>query len=475
MTPRQIRLNAFEMNCVTHQSPGLWRHPDDQAWRYKDLDYWLDLARLLERGRFDGIFIADVLGVYDVYGGSRDAAVRHAAQVPVGDPLLTVPAMAAVTEHLGFGITASTGFEHPYPFARRMSTLDHLTKGRVGWNVVTSYLESGARNIGLMSHASHDERYDIADEYLEVCFKLWEGSWEDDAVLLDKAAGVYADPARVHPIEHEGRWYQVPGVHLSEPSPQRTPVIYQAGASSRGRRFAGRHAEAIFTSGPTIEVIAPLVAGIREELEAAGRERDDARVYTMATVVVDETSRGAWAKHDELRAYGSDEAALVLLSGWTGLDLSGHDLDAPLTGGNEDAIQSAATVFLGSNPQGEPWTLRDITAWAGIGGRGPVFVGDPGEVADEMQAWVDEADVDGFNLAYAISPGTFEDVVEHLVPELQRRGVHRTEYEDSSLRDRLFGAGDRLPDRHGGAAFRRRSSSHPSSTSAGGTVAGSTS
>ena len=181
----------------------------------------------------------------------------------------------------------------------------------------------------------------------------------------------------------------------------------------------------------------------------------------MATVVVDETSRGAWAKHDELRAYGSDEAALVLLSGWTGLDLSGHDLDAPLTGGNEDAIQSAATVFLGSNPQGEPWTLRDITAWAGIGGRGPVFVGDPGEVADEMQAWVDEADVDGFNLAYAISPGTFEDVVEHLVPELQRRGVHRTEYEDSSLRDRLFGAGDRLPDRHGGAAFRRRSSSQP--------------
>jgi long-chain alkane monooxygenase len=475
VTPRQIRLNAFEMNCVTHQSPGLWRHPDDQAWRYKDLDYWLDLARLLERGRFDGIFIADVLGVYDVYGGSRDAAVRHAAQVPVGDPLLTVPAMAAVTEHLGFGITASTGFEHPYPFARRMSTLDHLTKGRVGWNVVTSYLESGARNIGLMSHASHDERYDIADEYLEVCFKLWEGSWEDDAVVLDKAAGVYADPARVHPIEHEGRWYQVPGVHLSEPSPQRTPVIYQAGASSRGRRFAGRHAEAIFTSGPTIEVIAPLVAGIREELEAAGRERDDARVYTMATVVVDETSRGAWAKHDELRSYGSDEAALVLLSGWTGLDLSGHDLDAPLTGGNEDAIQSAATVFLGSNPQGEPWTLRDITAWAGIGGRGPVFVGDPGEVAEGMQAWVDEADVDGFNLAYAISPGTFEDVVEHLVPELQRRGVHRTEYEDSSLRDRLFGAGDRLPDRHGGATFRRRSSSQPSNTSAGGTVAGSTS
>jgi hypothetical protein len=186
----------------------------------------------------------------------------------------------------------------------------------------------------------------MADEYLDVTYKLWEGSWEDDAVAADKDTGVYADPAKVHAIEHEGRWFQVPGVHLSEPSPQRSPVIYQAGASSRGRRFAGRHAEAIFTSGPTIDVIAPLVAGIREELEAAGRERDDARVYTMATVVVDETSRGAWAKHDELRAYGSDEAALVLLSGWTGLDLAGHDLDAPLTGGSEDGHSLLATYSL---------------------------------------------------------------------------------------------------------------------------------
>jgi len=175
----------------------------------------------------------------------------------------------------------------------------------------------------------------------------------------------------------------------------------------------------------------------------------------MATVVVDETSRGAWAKHDELRSYGSEEAALVLLSGWTGVDLSGHDLDTPLTGGNEDAIQSAATVFLGANPDGKPWTLRDITTWARIGGRGPVFVGSPQEVADEMQHWVDAAGVDGFNLAYALSPGTFEDVVEHLVPELQRRGVHRMEYQDSSLRDRLFGAGDRLPARHAGAGFRK--------------------
>jgi alkanesulfonate monooxygenase SsuD/methylene tetrahydromethanopterin reductase-like flavin-dependent oxidoreductase (luciferase family) len=175
----------------------------------------------------------------------------------------------------------------------------------------------------------------------------------------------------------------------------------------------------------------------------------------MATVIVDETSRGAHAKHDELRRYASPEAALVLLSGWTGIDLSGHDLDAPLQGANAQAIQSAASVFMGSSPEGRQWTLREIADWAGIGGRGPVFVGSPGEVADAMQEWVDAADVDGFNLAYAITPGTFEDVVQHLVPELQRRGVHRRDYQDSSLRDRLFGAGDRLPGRHPGARFRR--------------------
>jgi FMN-dependent oxidoreductase (nitrilotriacetate monooxygenase family) len=456
VTPRPIRLNAFDMNCVVHQSPGLWRHPADRAWRYKDLSYWLDLARLLERGRFDALFIADVLGVYDVYGASRDAALRHGTQVPVNDPLLLVPAMATVTDHLGFGVTASTGFEHPYPFARRMSTLDHLTDGRAGWNVVTSYLESGARNMGMKAQASHDERYDVADEYLEVCYALWEGSWENGAVVRDREQGVFADPAKVHPIEHDGRWFDVPGIHLSEPSRQRTPVIFQAGASGRGRRFAGRHAEAIFTSGPTIEVIAPLVAQLREELRAAGREAGDARVYTMATVIVDETSQAAHAKHDELRRYASPEAALVLLSGWTGIDLSGQDLDAPLQGANAQAIQSAASVFMGcSTPEGRQWTLREIADWAGIGGRGPVFVGSPGAVADAMQEWVDAADVDGFNLAYAITPGTVEDVVEHLVPELQRRGVHRRDYEDSSLRDRLFGAGDRLPGRHPGARFRR--------------------
>jgi long-chain alkane monooxygenase len=250
---RPIILNAFDMNCVAHIVSGTWRHPESQAARYKDLRYWTELAQLLERGLFDGIFIADVLGIYDVYGGGPEAALRSGAQVPVNDPLLVVPAMAAVTENLGFGVTVATSFEHPYPFARRMSTLDHLTGGRVGWNIVTGYLESAARNHGHETITPHATRYDIADEFLEVAYKLWEGSWEDGAVGDDPARSWYADPAKVHAIAHEGPFFKVPGIHLSEPSPQRTPVLYQAGASSRGRAFGAMHAEVIFLTAPTVE------------------------------------------------------------------------------------------------------------------------------------------------------------------------------------------------------------------------------
>ncbi len=184
---KQIRLNAFAMNCVAHQSPGLWTHPRDRTAEYNRLPYWIDLAKTLERGRFDGLFLADVLGVYDVFGGSPDAALRNATQTPANDPLLLIPAMAAVTENLGFGVTSNLSYEPPYTFARRMSTLDHLTEGRIGWNVVTGYLDSAARGAGKDKQTAHDDRYDVADEYMEVVYKLWEGSWEDDAALRDRA------------------------------------------------------------------------------------------------------------------------------------------------------------------------------------------------------------------------------------------------------------------------------------------------
>ncbi|MGW5518779.1 LLM class flavin-dependent oxidoreductase [Nocardia africana] len=451
---RRLRFNAFDMNCVAHQSPGLWRHPEDQSHRYKELSYWTELAKLLERGRFDGIFIADVLGIYDVYGGNDIAALRQGAQVPVADPLLLVSAMAAVTEHLGFGITTGTGFEHPFPFARRLSTLDHLTNGRLGWNVVTGYLPSAAANMGESEHLDHDERYNHADEYLEVLYKLWEGSWEDDAVVRDRAQGIYVDPAKVHHIGHAGKHFTVPGIHLSEPSPQRTPVIYQAGASPRGVAFAAENAEAIFVAAPSKRVLAQTVTRIRDALEAAGRDRYAARIYALATIITDATDEAAHRKYDEYRSYASVEGGLVFMSGWMGIDLSRYDLDDPIGEVNSNAILSAVAAFQEFDDDGREWTVRDIAAWAGIGGMGPVFVGSGTSVADRLQEWVDETDIDGYNLAYAITPGTFEDIVRYVIPVLTERGAYPREYVPGTLRNALFGAGDRLPDDHRGARYR---------------------
>jgi FMN-dependent oxidoreductase (nitrilotriacetate monooxygenase family) len=442
-----IRFNAFTMNTVGHQSPGLWTHPRDRSGEYRRIGYWTDLAQLLERGLFDGVFIADVMGAYDVYQGSADAAIRHAVQVPVNDPLLIVPAMAAVTRHLGFGVTFSLTYEHPYPFARRMSTLDHLTAGRVGWNIVTGYLDSAARNLGLPRQIAHDERYDIAEEYLEVLYKLWELSWEDGAVLRNRANGVFTDPARVHPIAHQGANFTVPGIHLCEPSPQRTPVLYQAGTSSRGKSFAGRHAECVFISGPSQPVLKRAVDGVRESLVQAGRDAHDALVYAQALIITAPTEAEARAKHEEYRRHIDVEAALALLSGWTGVDFSGIDPDATIEYIENDAGRTALASFSKADPD-RKWTVREAAQFIGLGGRGPVFVGSPAQVADQLIAWQDATGIDGYNLAYAVAPETFCDVVDLIVPELQRRGRYRTEYAVGTLREKLFARGAHLPANH---------------------------
>ncbi|HEV7306139.1 LLM class flavin-dependent oxidoreductase [Ensifer sp.] len=453
---REIRLNAFDMNCVGHQSPGLWTHPRDQSWRYKDLDYWVHLAKTLERGRFDGLFIADVLGVYDVLNENADAALRHAAQVPVNDPLQLVPTMAYETEHLGFGLTASLSFEHPYTFARRISTLDHLTKGRVGWNIVTSYLNSGALNVGQAQQARHDDRYDLAEEYLEVCYKLWEGSWDDGAVVRDRASGVFTHPGKVHPINHRGRHFTVPGIHLSEPSPQRSPVLYQAGSSSRGKDFAGQHAECIFVAAPSKTVLKRYVANVREAAARAGRNPREILAFNLQTVILGETDAEAKRKFDDYRSHVSYEGALALISGWTGIDFGQFAPDEPLRHRHTNAVQSAVETFTTIDPD-RVWTVREMADWVGIGGFGPVFVGSPSTVADLMQEWMEDTDVDGFNLAYAVTPESFEDAVELLVPELQKRGVYKTDYRQGTLREKLFGAGPRLAAPHPGAGYRNLS------------------
>lgn len=435
-------LNAFTMNCVGHLAPGLWRHPRDRARDYLDLDYWTELARTLERGLFDAVFIADVLGVYDVYGDSVDPALRNAAQVPVNDPIQLIPAMAAVTDHLGFGVTSSVSFEHPFPFARRMSTLDHLTRGRIGWNVVTSYLNSGALNLGLSGQVAHDRRYDIAEEYLEVCYKLWEQSWEDDAVVADAASGVYADPARVHPIAHEGEFFRVPGIHLSEPSPQRTPVIYQAGASPRGLRFASKHAESIFVATPSKELLARQIVAYREALEAGGRDASLVKVLNQLTVIVADSDAAAERLRDEYLGYASIDGVLTLMSGWMGVDLGALDPDAPLRDQPSNAIQSTLKAFTSADPTRE-WTVREIAEYGRLGGDGPVLVGSPETVADQIEDWVEATGVGGFNLAAAVVPETFESVADLLVPELQKRGRFKSAYEPGTLRHKLLGAGVR--------------------------------
>ncbi|MFL9557414.1 LLM class flavin-dependent oxidoreductase [Acinetobacter baumannii] len=450
---KRISFNAFEMNCIAHQSPGLWRHPQDRSVEYKDLEYWTDLAQILERGFFDGIFIADVLGIYDVYHQSAEHALTGAVQVPVNDPLQIVPAMAAVTKHLGFGVTTSISFEHPYPFARRISTLDHLTKGRVGWNIVTSYLESGSKNLGLKTQVNHDNRYDIADEYLEVLYKLWEGSWEEGSVLRDRESGIFADHKKVHPIQHEGKYFTVPGIHICEPSPQRTPVLYQAGASSRGQKFASQNAECVFIAAPSKIATKKVVQGIRQKLVQEGRDPYSVKIYALLSIVTDETDAKAQAKFKEYQSYGSYDGALTLLSGWSGVDFSQYQPADKVEYIQTNAIQSLLDSYVNADPE-RVWTIEEIANWNSLGGNGPVLVGSAETVSDALEQWVEDTDVDGFNLAYILAHQTFADVVEFIVPELQKRGVYQTSYAQGTLREKLFGAGPYLPENHRGAKYR---------------------
>ena len=445
--PRQILLNAFDMNTPSHQSNGLWRHPRDQRYRYATMTYWQELARTLERGLFDGIFLADVTGLYDVYGGSAATALRSATQVPTNDPFTLVPVMAAVTQHLSFGVTAAIPYLHPYSFARLVSSLDHLTQGRIGWNVVTGYLNSAAKGMGQIRQTAHDTRYDIAHEFMELVYKLWEGSWEDDAVIRDAVRGIYTDPAKVHRVRHDGTYYALDAIHLCEPSPQRSPVIYQAGTSEKGQAFAAAHAECVFVANHNRRVVAEYVRTLRAQ--AAARGRDDVKIFALLAVVTGETDAAARAKLDDYQRYGLREGSLALISGWTGVDMAGLDPATRLDEMDSDGIRSIASSLC----------ARTVGEWADylvVGGAAPVIVGAPATVADEMEAWMEETGVDGFNLAYTVMPECMEEFVALVVPELQRRGRYRTRYEPGTLRDKLFGHGPRLRPPHPATKFRTR-------------------
>jgi alkanesulfonate monooxygenase SsuD/methylene tetrahydromethanopterin reductase-like flavin-dependent oxidoreductase (luciferase family) len=410
---KHILLNAFNMNCVGHINHGLWTHPRDQSTRYKALSYWVEQAQLLERGLFDGLFLADIVGVYDVYQQSVDLPLREAIQLPVNDPLLLIPAMAAATQHLGFGVTVNLTYEAPYLLARRFSTLDHLTGGRIGWNVVTGYLDSAARAMGLSQQIAHDERYDRADEFLEVAYQLWEGSWDDDAVRASRSERIYADPSRVRQIEHHGRYYDVSGYHLAEPSPQRTP--------------------------------------------AQGRDPADIKFFMGISIVTAPTEAEAREKYAEYQRYANPEAGLAHYASSSGVDFSRYGLDEPIRHGRTNAIESVLNNLTRS---GQDKTVAQILRdELQLGGRYPTLVGSAEQVAQALIDWVRDTDIDGFNLARTVTPECYRDFIDLVVPQLQERGAYKTAYADGTLREKLFGAGRaRLPDAHVGAASRQSTS-----------------
>ncbi|PSQ16583.1 5,10-methylene tetrahydromethanopterin reductase [Halobacteriales archaeon QS_8_69_26] len=422
MTDDRIHLNLFTMNAVEHVTTGLWTLPEDESHRYADTDYWVDVARTAERGGFDAVFFADVRGVYDVFEGDRETAVRKAVQTPSNEPATLVPSMAQATDRIGFAVTRSTTYHHPYQLAREFSTLDHVTDGRVAFNVVTSYLESAAENLGLDERMDRQERYDRADEFMDVCYALWEDSWEDDAVVVDREAGVYTDPAKVHRIDHEGERFSVPGPHGSEPSPQRTPFVYQAGSSDRGRRFAARHAEAVFVSHPTETGVREYADDMRGRVADRGRDPDDLLVFPGIVPIVGETSEAAEETFECYREAVDVEATLALLSGFFDMDLSELDPDDRIEHIETDAIQGAIDAFTKADPDRE-WTVGEVARFAGIGSTSPIVVGSPAEVADELERWHREVGVDGFNVKEVVRPGTLEDFVDLVVPELRERGL----------------------------------------------------
>lgn len=448
-------MNAFAMTAPGHLAPGLWRHPDQGP---QTLQHWIDLAKKLEEAKFHGIFFADVLGIYDVYNGNGPA-LASGAQIPILDVHLIISALAHATENLSFGITSSTSYEHPYALARKYSSLDQITNGRVGWNIVTSYLESAAKSFGLDHTVEHDERYAIADEFMEVVYKLLEGSWEDDAFEANKKTGIYTNPQKVHHIDHAGKYFKCRGPNLVGPTPQRTPFLLQAGASKAGKNFAAKHAEAMFLPGMIPEKTRAIVDDMKAQLVAHGRAETDIKFIAGIFIVVDETDEKAQAKFQDLLSYADLEGTASLFGGWTGTDLSKFDDDEDFAFNGPPAIQSMISAWTATVPgtQGLKWTKKHVLQQLSISGAHPRAVGSATTVADIMQTWVDEARVDGFNISYAICPGTFDDLIKLLWPELRKRGVLQEEYAGRSMRENYLqdGKGPRVREGHPALRYRR--------------------
>ncbi|RDW88309.1 bacterial luciferase-like protein [Coleophoma cylindrospora] len=365
----------------------------------------------------------------ETYQGKFDAAYRGGSMVAQLEPTIFISAMAAVTKSVSFGITGSTSYIPPYTLARTWSTLDHVTNGRVGWNVVTSYSNTAAQAFGRDSVTPHDQRYIEADEYMELCYALWEGSWEDGAQIFDPKRGAY-DPSKVHKIKFDGLYHRANAVGQAHPSPQRTPLVFQAGSSPSGKAFAAKHAEAVFCGGGKPQDTAPFVKSVREAAAANGRDPTDIKFFPQITPILGRTLEEAQAKYERYKKCIDYEGGLSKISNFVNFDFSTLPLDEPFIfddSGSENSIHTLQKTLKRYDKDGT-LTPRKVGEGMAYCGFAPKPVGTPEMIADLMEQWMNEADIDGFNVSYVSNPESYEDVVELLVPELQRRGLMWDDY-----------------------------------------------
>ena len=436
-TKKKAHLLAFLQHGVNSHATGMWRSARDKVnWDWRRPPYWQHMARTMERGLFDAIFIADELAPYNNYQGSSDACVKYAVQCPTHEPSTIVPIITAATEHLGVGVTLSTAFEHPYSMVRRLSSLDHLSGGRIAWNIVSSYSKSEWDAYG-QEMTMRSGRYERMEEYMELCYKLWD-SWEPDAIVADKASGTFADPEKVHEVDHVGEFFRCKGRSFVCRSPQGRPVLWQAGSSDRGRDFAAKHAEAVFAVHPNVQRMRQYTDDLNERLYHRFDRRSGSvkLIYGLQTVVAD-TRRAAQEKHEQLKANIPLEGALAWISGHFGPDFSKLDLNEHVQNIEIPGIQGLFESVIYAKG-GEPVTVKEAALYYAQGMGMPIAVGSPADVADKMEQYMDEGGADGFMLIATYTPGCFEEFVDLVVPELQRRGRFRTRYTGSTLRDHLL-------------------------------------
>lgn len=424
---------------VVH-SHALWRHPLTRG-TFLDAALYREAAQTLERGKFDLLFFADRLAVSDGDGNpaNRDLALRHGSQDAARlDPVPILGLLAGTTERLGLGATRSTTYFQPYQIARTFATLDHLSGGRAAWNVVTSMNDSEARNFGLEKHLAHDTRYDRADEFLHVTNRLWDG-WDDNALVLDRPGGIFANPDAVRATDHRGKWFQVAGPLNIPRSPQGRPVIIQAGSSGRGRRFGARWAEVIFTIQTSEKAMHAFRSDVHALVAEHGRAPETCKVLPAIMPFIGDTGTEAREKRDAHNALTNPAVGVSTLAGHLNFDLGQFPLTTPL-----HAIVAApetpdyARGRLGEMAAGDPdLTLEQLGRRFAASVRVPQFAGTPGMIADDLTALFRAGAADGFVISPAYLPGTFTEFVDRVVPELQRRGVFRTDYAGPTLRDHL--------------------------------------